>query len=108
MTFYRFLADLVVVAPATAHCLGKLAAGLANDLLSTTLIAVTCPVLLCPSMNTNMFQNPIVAENISKLQSHGYHFMQPGSGELACKTIGTGRLPEPEEIVHRIEEVMSC
>ena len=100
-------ADLMVVAPATANCIGKLASGIADDLLSTTLLTVTCPVLLCPAMTTSMFENPMVAGNIEKLKSHGYHLMEPDSGELACKKIGTGRMPEPEAIFEEIASLLN-
>ena len=96
-----------MVAPATAHCIGKLAGGLADDLLSTTLITVTCPVLLCPSMSTSMVQNPIVMENLARLKKHGYRFLEPEAGELACKKVGPGRLPEPETIVKEIEALLA-
>lgn len=99
-------ADLMVVAPATANCIGKLASGLADDLLSTTLLTVTCPVLLCPAMTTTMYENPIVAENLSKLRRHGYQILEPASGELACGKVGAGRMPEPETILHRIAEIL--
>ena len=100
-------ADLVVVAPATANILGKLAGGLADDLLSTTLITVTCPVLLCPAMTSSMYENPIVKENLAKLKKHGYHLMKPAAGELACGKVGPGRLPEPEAIVNEITKVLA-
>jgi len=100
-------AELVVVAPATANILGKLAGGLADDLLSTTLITVTCPVLLCPSMTTSMYENPFVKENLAKLKKHGYHLLEPAAGELACGKIGPGRLPEPEAIVQAIARLLA-
>jgi phosphopantothenoylcysteine decarboxylase / phosphopantothenate---cysteine ligase len=95
-------ADLMLVAPATANIIAKLAHGLADDLLSTTLITVTCPVLFCPAMNTNMYLNPMVKANIETLKQHGYRFMAPDAGQLACKTVGPGRMPEPEAIVEEI------
>ena len=99
-------AEVMVVAPATANCLAKLSCGLADDLLSTTLITVTCPVLLCPAMNMNMYNNPIVQENISFLKDKGYEVMEPGAGQLACKDIGPGRMPEPEEILEEIDRLL--
>lgn len=85
-------ADLILVAPATANCLGKLAAGIADDLLTTTILAAGCPILLAPAMNTKMFNNLIVQENISKLLLRGYRFVSPAEGELACGDCGSGRL----------------
>ena len=83
--------DLIVIAPATANIIGKVASGLADDLLSTTIMATRAPVLFCPAMNTNMYMNGIVEENISKLMKCGYFFLSPGSGQLACRTEGAGK-----------------
>jgi len=99
--------DLLVIAPATANFIAKMAHGLGDDLLSTIVLANTAPVLVVPSMNTNMFENRIVQNNISILQDCGYHFMEPGSGQLACGTAGKGRLPEVQDILHRIEELLN-
>lgn len=99
--------DLLVIAPATANFIAKMAHGLGDDLLSTVVLANTTPVLVVPSMNTNMFENRIVQNNISILQDYGYHFLEPGSGHLACGTAGKGRLPEIQDILHRIEELLS-
>jgi len=98
--------DLLVIAPATANFIAKMAHGLGDDLLSTVVLANTAPVLVVPSMNTNMFENKIVQSNISILQDYGYHFLEPGSGHLACGTAGKGRLPEVQDILHRIEELL--
>lgn len=98
-------ADIFVVAPATANIIGKIAGGIADDLATTAVMATTAPVLLAPAMNTNMFDNPIVQENLAKLRAHGYLIMDPDAGMLACGTCGTGRLPEPERIVEYIEHV---
>ncbi len=95
-------AQAVVIAPATANILGKLAHGIADDALSTFMLAVTCPVMICPSMNANMFEHPATRRNIDLLTANGCHCLAPGEGELACKTVGPGRLPEPEEIVDRL------
>lgn len=95
-------ADAVVIAPATANIIGKLANGIADDALSTFMMAVTAPVVICPSMNTNMYQSKAVQRNLETLRSDGYFIIEPGAGELACGTIGPGRLPEPEEIVDRL------
>ncbi len=100
-------ADAVVIAPATANIIAKLANGIADDALSTMMLAVTCPVMLCPSMNSNMYENLIVQKNIDILESNGIFILEPGSGELACKTSGTGRLPEPHIIFDRIEALFS-
>jgi phosphopantothenoylcysteine decarboxylase / phosphopantothenate---cysteine ligase len=94
-------ANIAVVAPATANVIGKMASGIADDLLTTVLMAITCPVLLCPSMNVNMYRNPVVQENIRKLASLGYHFMDPESGYLACGWNAEGRMPEPEAIAEK-------
>ena len=87
------LADLFVVAPATADIIGKVANGIADDMLSTTIMATKAKVLFVPSMNTNMYENPIVQANMEKLRSFGYEFVEPESGHLACNTSGKGRFP---------------
>ncbi len=92
-------ADLVVIAPATANIIGKTASGIADDLLSTAIMATTAPVLFVPAMNIHMYENPIVQENITKLTNFGYFFMEPEFGILACGYEGKGRYPENEEIV---------
>lgn len=94
-------ADLAVIAPATANVIGKLAGGIADDALTTTLLAVTCPVLVCPSMNADMYQNIRVQRNLDVLESDGLHILDPDSGDLACKTTGAGRLPAPDYIFDR-------
>jgi len=94
-------ADAVIVAPATANMVGKLAHGLADDALSTFMMAVTCPVMICPSMNTNMYMSRAVQQNLSILNEYGYLLVEPDSGSLACGTVGPGRLPEPEQIYER-------
>lgn len=100
-------ADLFVVAPATANIIGKIAAGVADDMLTTTIMATEATVLLVPAMNTGMFENPIVQENIYKLKQLGYLVMEPGTGLLACGTVGKGRLPEPPLIVEEINRVLN-
>ncbi len=100
-------ADLFVVAPATANVLGKIAAGVADDMLTTTIMATKAPVLFVPAMNTGMYQNPIVQDNINKLKQHGYYVMEPDDGLLACGTTGKGRLPEPHKIVEKIMELLA-
>lgn len=94
--------DLLVIAPATANFIGKMAHGIADDLLSTVAVANTAPVLIVPAMNSNMFKNPIVQDNIKKLQSFGYQVMDPESGMLACGVEGKGRLPAVDDIYDRI------
>ena len=96
-------ADAFVVAPATANILAKMANGIADDLLSTTLLAAQAPIIVCPAMNTGMYQNPITQENIEKLQKHGVTVIPPAVGYLACGVTGPGRLPEPQQIVEFID-----
>lgn len=95
-------ADAVVIVPATANIIGKLANGVADDALSTFMLAVTCPVVLCPSMNTHMFENKSVQRNLERLKADGHFVIDPDSGELACGITGPGRLPEPEDILDRL------
>ena len=95
-------AEAFVIAPATANIIGKIASGIADDLLTTVVMATRAPVLIAPSMNLHMYGNPILQENIRKLRRLGYHFMEPAEGYLACGYEGKGRLPEPEEIVEEI------
>ena len=92
------LADLFLIVPATANVIGKVANGLADDLLTTTLLATKAPVLFIPAMNVNMWENPLYRENQAKLENYGYHFMTPASGELACGWEGQGKLPDPVDI----------
>lgn len=95
-------ADAVIVAPATANIIGKIAGGIADDALTTFLLAVTAPVLICPSMNSDMYQSTSVQRNLSILEKDGHIILKPDSGELACGVTGPGRLPEPEEILDRL------
>ena len=92
-------ADLVVVAPATANILAKMAHGIADDLLSSTLLATKAPVVVAPAMNTGMWENPATQANVAALVSRGVRVVQPGTGELACGTSGAGRMAEPGEIL---------
>lgn len=101
-------ADLFVVAPATANIIAKIAHGLADDMLTTTFLASTCPKLIVPAMNTNMLNNPITQDNIATCQKYGIHIMCSGSGYLACGDIGAGRLPEPEEIEDAIASIVEA
>jgi len=96
-------ADLVLIAPATANIIGKMAHGLADDMLSTTLLATTAPVMVAPAMNVHMYQHPAVIHNMSILAERGVQFIEPGEGLLACGYVGKGRLEEPEAIVACIE-----
>ena len=100
-------ADAFVIAPATANIIGKVALGIGDDLLSTTIMAQEKPTLICPAMNDKMLANPIVQENISKLKKLGYIVMESAEGELACKTKGKGRLPDVENIVEEIETLLT-
>lgn len=95
-------ADVFLVAPATANIIGKVANGIADDMLSTTIMATTAKVIFAPAMNTNMYNNPIVQENINKLKHLGYEFIEPVSGRLACGDEGTGKLELPEVIVEKV------
>ena len=100
-------AELVVVAPATANIIGKMAAGLADDLLTTVLLATEAPVLICPAMNAKMYANKIVQDNLAGLVSRGHAVLEPGYGELACRAEGRGRLAEPLEIAEEIESILT-
>jgi phosphopantothenoylcysteine decarboxylase/phosphopantothenate--cysteine ligase len=99
-------ADLFLIAPATANIIGKIANGIADDMLTTTVMATTAPVLLVPAMNTNMYLNPIVENNIGKLTDLGYHFTKPESGMLACGVEGIGRLPESKVILSKVNQLL--
>ena len=99
-------ADAYVVVPATANVIGKIYAGIADDMLTTTIMATTAPKYLCPAMNTEMYNNPITQRNLEGLRSLGYHIMDPAEGWLACGITGVGRLPEPEAIVDWLEAKM--
>lgn len=95
-------ADVFLVAPATANIIGKVANGIADDMLSTTIMATKAKVIFAPAMNTNMYNNPIVQNNIEKLKSFGYEFVEPAEGRLACGTSGKGKLERPEIIVDKV------
>ena len=100
-------ADAFVIAPATGNIIGKISSGIADDLLSTTIMAQDRPVLICPAMNDKMLANRVVQDNIRKLEQYGYTVMDSGVGELACKTSGSGRLPDIDDIVDEIESLLS-
>lgn len=99
--------DLLVVVPATANILGKVAGGIADDLLATVIMAATCPVLICPAMNVNMYENAVVRRNIADLRGLGYHFAEPGVGRLACGAEGRGRLADLETITGEIMSLLA-
>ncbi|PKK82658.1 MAG: bifunctional phosphopantothenoylcysteine decarboxylase/phosphopantothenate--cysteine ligase CoaBC [candidate division Zixibacteria bacterium HGW-Zixibacteria-1] len=96
--------DLFVVAPATANFIGKVASGVSDDMLTTVVCAAQAPVMIAPSMNSQMYLNPITLQNIEKLRAVGYIFIDPNVGEMACETTGPGRMAEPEEIVQIIKK----
>ena len=92
-------ADIFMVAPASANVIGKIANGIADDMLTTTIMAAKCPKYISPAMNTNMFENPIVQDNLNKLKNYGYNVIEPAVGYLACGTTGSGKMPEPEVLL---------
>ena len=100
---YATWADAYVVAPATANMLAKMAHGIADDMLSTQLLATTAPVFVCPAMNSNMYAHPTVQENLSTLRGRGVHVLEPDSGLLACGVEGKGRLPDPQKIMDWVD-----
>ncbi|WP_368487703.1 bifunctional phosphopantothenoylcysteine decarboxylase/phosphopantothenate--cysteine ligase CoaBC [Clostridium sp. BJN0013] len=99
-------ADLIAIIPATANIIGKVSNGIADDLLTTTIMATKAPVVFAPAMNTNMYNNPIVQDNINKLMKLGYKFIKPSTGKLACGDIGTGKLENTDSIVQVIESML--
>ena len=101
------LAELVVILPATANIIGKIANGIADDFLSTMVMATKAPVLFIPSMNVNMWENKALQKNIRALLEFGHHLLEPGEGELACHWYGKGRLPELSEVVEKMEDIFS-
>lgn len=94
--------DLVIIAPATANVCAKLAHGIADDMLTTTVLACRCPKLIAPAMNTNMYENPVTQDNLEILRRYGWEVIEPASGRLACGTTGKGKMPEPEELLQYI------
>lgn len=96
------LGELLVIAPATANCLAKLAHGLADDLLTTLALAFTGPVIVCPAMNSEMWSKPSVQRNVEQLKKDGMSFVEPGEGWLSCGAVGAGRMAEPAEILEAI------
>lgn len=98
--------DLVMIAPATANVCAKLAHGIADDMLTTTVLACRCPKLIAPAMNTNMFENPVTQDNLDTLRRYGWEVIAPASGRLACGDVGAGKLPEPETLLWHILRVL--
>lgn len=102
-------ADLIVVAPATANILGKLAGGIADDLVSTLLLGADCPVLMAPAMNARMWQHPVVQRNVAALREAGVLIIGPESGWQACRAVGPGRMSEPETLLAAVrEQLLKC
>ncbi len=101
-------ADVLVIAPATANCIAKLAAGIADDMLTTTALACDCPKIIAPAMNTKMYENPVTQRNIQTLRDLGYIIVTPGDGYLACGTVGKGRMEEPANILDVIIHEIAC
>ena len=95
-------ADIVMLAPASVNIIGKIAHGIADDMLTTTIMACKCPVYISPAMNTNMYENPILQDNLKRLDKYGYHIISPASGYLACGDTGAGKMPEPEVLLEYI------
>ena len=100
-------ADIFVIAPASAGFLAKAAHGIADDLLSTLMLSANCPVLLAPAMNTEMWSKPVVQRNVELLRADGLLFVDPGEGWLSCRQTGKGRMADPEEILDRIQQLLS-
>ena len=100
-------ADVMLLAPATADIIAKVAHGLCDDLVSLMIAAAACPVVFAPAMNNRMWENPINQENVAKLKAHGYQFIGPEAGWLACRNVGAGRLSEAAEIVERVSAMLA-
>lgn len=100
-------ADLFLIAPASADLIGKFAAGIADDLVTTLMIGRDCPALLAPAMNTRMWDNPVVQRNIATLRELGFGFVEPAEGWLACRDVGRGRMAEPEAIIEAVEAALT-
>ena len=101
-------ADVVMIAPASANVIGKLAHGIADDMLTTTIMACRCKKFISPAMNTNMFENPIVQDNLKTLEHYGYEVIDPAVGDLACGDTGAGKMPEPETLLNYILRECAC
>lgn len=100
-------ADAFIIAPASANVIGKIANGIADDMLTTTVMACKCPVIISPAMNTNMYENPIVQDNIAKLERFGYIIVPPAEGRLACGAIGKGKMPDEQVLLDYLERALS-
>jgi phosphopantothenoylcysteine decarboxylase/phosphopantothenate--cysteine ligase len=100
-------ADLLLVAPATANIIAKVAAGICDELVSLMIAAAACPVVFAPSMNDRMWENPIAQENVAKLTKLGYRFIGPDAGWLACRNVGAGRLSEPAKIIEEVTQLLT-
>ena len=95
--------DLVLIAPASANVIGKMANGIADDMLTTTILACKCKKMVAPAMNTNMYENAIVQDNLKKLEHYGFEIIDPAYGYLACGDTGAGKMPEPETLLAYIQ-----
>lgn len=100
-------ANLVLIAPATANVLAKLACGIADDMLTTTVLACDCPKIAAPAMNTRMYENPVTQDNLRRLQHYGWEIIEPASGRLACGAVGKGKMPEPEQLLEAVLHALS-
>lgn len=100
-------ADAFIIAPASANVIGKIANGIADDMLTTTVMACKCPVIISPAMNTNMYENPIVQDNLAKLERFGYIIVPPAEGRLACGAIGKGKMPDEQVLLDYLERALS-
>lgn len=100
-------ADTFIIAPASANVIGKIANGIADDMLTTTVMACKCPVIISPAMNTNMYENPIVQDNLAKLERFGYIIVPPAEGRLACGTVGKGKMPDEQVLLDYLERALS-
>ncbi|MDO8734180.1 MAG: flavoprotein, partial [Elusimicrobiota bacterium] len=98
--------DLFLIAPATANVIAKIASGIADDSLTTLVLSVKCPAVICPAMNSEMYKNPIAQKNISYLKKLGYYFIGPEKGELACGDDEIGRMSEPKKIISEINKIL--
>lgn len=101
-------ADVMLIAPASANVIGKIANGIADDMLTTTVMACSAPILISPAMNTHMFENAIVQDNLKKLSQFGYKIIEPAVGMLACRDVGAGKMPEPEVLLQYILREIAC
>lgn len=101
-------ADIFMVAPASANVIGKIAGGIADNMLTTTIMAAKCPKFISPAMNTNMYENPILQDNLDKLKRFGYQVINPATGYLACGDTGAGKMPEPEVLLEYILQTIAC